>query len=112
MTVLDAGPIVDMVQGRGGIGPLMGNDNLYEHDGQDRTVDTRRRFRPGEVKRWTQTYNRMVRSGTVTVAQADRFCSLVLRANPSVVFGPVWWVGVGEPDAVALAWLDGDKDAA
>lgn len=43
------------------------------------------------VSRLSRSYQRAVRRGSITPAQADELCTRILGCHPAEVYGQQWW---------------------
>ena len=98
---LDARPILDALEQRGGIRPLLANVGLT-------TLDL-------EGARFKRAIYRMRQTGQVSPWQADRFCIRLLGTLPQFVYGQAWWdsipdedepKGVDMTDTPCRKWID------
>ena len=87
-TKLDAGPIIECVNRRGGIARVLGVDHNNYGDPEDAD---RRVSKDPDLKRLSRQWHRMVQRGWLTVDAADKWCINVLRVNPALVYGQEWW---------------------
>lgn len=99
MDTLDARPLLDTIEARGGIRRVLGlppaDAALGREFGRrpDRTKD--------DVARWLRAHHRMRASGEVSVWQADRFCVRLLGTLPCLVYGAEWWDAIPDEGEVA-----------
>lgn len=87
---LDAAPILDTVDARGGVSAILGHRD-------DRAAETDRR-----------AIQRARQRGIIGAHTADRVCIRVLGCHPALVYGSAWWRSIGPPDEIAERWAAGD----
>lgn len=108
MTYLDAQPILDAIDARGGIAACLGRHDLgFDENGKRRSQD----WSDADMRDYLNVARKIGKwreSGRVLVEVADEFCIRRLGVNPVLVYGPAFFDGVDEPDGVAAAWCLGD----
>ena len=88
--MVDAQPIIERVQKRGGISVVLGIDDNQRSGNQpldDREPSTKDR----DIKRLSRQWHRMVERGELSIDGADKFCIRVLGLNPALVYGQECW---------------------
>jgi hypothetical protein len=94
-------PLVQAIEGRGGLAACGVHANTQGHDEDD----TR------EFSRLHRAYHRAIKAGRLTVFSADTIAIKALGMHPALVWGEEWWDAIAAPAATpidALATPAGD----
>lgn len=91
--MIDATPIIDAINRRGGIAVVLGYDDNLSTGGRSLEGAASLAHDP-DLRRLSRQWYRMVQRGTVSIDGADKWCIRVLGLNPALVYGPLWWEDV------------------